>query len=786
MREALCTLGNGYYATRGALELADADGVHYPGTYLAGGYNRLRSEIRGHVVENEDLVNFPNWLPLRFRIEDGDWVRLDRGSLEAYRQELDLHHGVLYRVLRLRDERGRETTLSTRRLVHIRDPHLAAIEWVLRPENWSGRIEVRSALDGRVTNAGVARYRALDGQHLAGHRTRQVDEETVELTVRTNQSGIEVAEAARLRIFADGEPAEAERRIFRDHGQIAQIAALHVRRGSEVRIEKVVALHDSRSQAISEPGLEARSAVARAGGFADLLESHERRWAQLWRRFDVALEGADERWSERASMILRLHMFHLLQTISPHVIERDVGVPARGLHGEAYRGHVFWDELFIFPFLNLRLPEITRALLKYRHRRLPEARAAARAAGYRGAMFPWQSGSNGREETQTLHLNPRSGRWTPDHTRLQRHVGSAIAYNVWQYYQVTGDAEFMAHFGVELLVEIARFWASIATYHPASGRYEIRGVVGPDEYHTAYPGADEPGLANNAYTNVMAVWVLCRALETLAALSPERRRELEEDLGVTERELARWEDISRKMKVAFHDGDIVSQFEGFEKLEELDWEAYRRRYGDIQRLDRILEAEGDTTNRYRCCKQADVLMLFYLFSAEELRELFGRLGYSLEGEAIPRNVEYYTSRTSHGSTLSRVVHAWVLARSDRERSWRLFSEALESDVADIQGGTTAEGVHLGAMAGTVDLVQRGYTGLELRGHVLRLNPALPGELARLRMDVRYRGHSLEIDVRGDAVQVRARECGAECIKIAFGDEEHEIQAGGVYAFRRPR
>ena len=158
-------------------------------------------------------------------------------------------------------------------------------------------------------------------------------------------------------------------------------------------------------------------------------------------------------------MILRLHIFHLLQTVSPNTVDMDAGVPARGLHGEAYRGHIFWDELFILPYLNFHFPEISRELLLYRYRRLGAARRLAREAGHRGAMYPWQSGSDGREESQVLHLNPRSGRWTPDNTALQRHVSLAIAYNVWRYWQTTEDRGVMAAHCTEMLVEIARFWA---------------------------------------------------------------------------------------------------------------------------------------------------------------------------------------------------------------------------------------------------------------------------------------------------------------------------------------
>ena len=165
---------------------------------------------------------------------------------------------------------------------------------------------------------------------------------------------------------------------------------------------------------------------------------------------------------KESQLILRLHVFHLLQTVSPNSIDLDVGIPARGLHGEAYRGHIFWDELFIFPFLNFRIPDITKSLLHYRYRRLDQARWNARTSGFNGALYPWQSGSDGREESQTLHLNPQSGRWTPDNSSLQRHVNAAIAYNVWQYYQVTGDWEFLSFYGGEMILEIARLFASLA------------------------------------------------------------------------------------------------------------------------------------------------------------------------------------------------------------------------------------------------------------------------------------------------------------------------------------
>lgn len=783
IRESLCALGNGYFATRGAAPGAQADDIHYPGVYLAGGYNRLRTDIADRTVENEDLVNCPNWLALGFRIADQDWFESRSVKLLSYRQELDLRRGMLLRQLSFEDSQGRRSTLGERRLVSMGDMHLGALELSLTADNWSAGVTVRSAIDARLVNAGAKLYREFNNKHLEPLAGELVGADGVCLRVRTCQSSIHIAQAARTRAILGGQPPDVPRRLIDEPGYIGQEFEVHLEQGETLVLEKVASVYTSRDHAISECGLEACKAIARAGRFDALMAGHLLAWKHLWRRFDMHIEPADHGFDSNVAMLLRLNMFHLLQAVSPNSIGLDIGVPARGWTGEAYQGHIFWDELFIFPFFNYRMPEITRSLLMYRYRRLGEARAAAAAAGYRGAMFPWQSGSDGQEETQAFNLNPRSQRWVPDNSYLQRHVGSAVAHNVWQYFQVTHDIEFLHTYGAELILDIARFWSSIANFNDERGRYEIRGVMGPDEFHDGYPDAATPGLDNNAYTNLMAVWVLCRALEVLDLLTDIRRAELTVRLELSAVEIARWEDISRRMFVPFHDDGIISQFEGYDKLRELDWDGYRERYANIQRLDLILEGESDNANRYKISKQADVLMLFYLFSAEELGELFQRLGYPFEHDAIPRNVAYYVGRMSHGSTLCRVVTAWVLARSERPRSMQMFTQALQSDVADIQQGTTAEGIHLGAMAGTVDLVQRVWTGIEVKSDVLRLHPELPQGIERLDMRIRYRGHSLDLDLTHESLTIRGHDATASPIILCVDDELVEFVGGSTRVFR---
>ncbi|MFF9351461.1 glycoside hydrolase family 65 protein [Streptomyces sp. NPDC014734] len=833
LREALCTLGNGYFATRGAAAERPEGPAHYPGTYAAGCYNRLTSTVRGRTVENEDLVNLPNWLPLRYRIRPGGaapgpWLAPDHEQLVEHSRSLDLRGATLTSRSVYEDGAGRRLDVEECRLVHMGDPHLAAVRTVFRARGWTGVVEVEAGIDGDVRNSGVARYRDLADRHLTGWVTGRGEDGVLSLRCHTVESEIGIALAARIRAgpgHGDG-PGDGERArrpvpctatatatatapapgagpgavmscvpgadpapvmpdapgagpgpdtppvpyVRRAAKAVHRRLMLPLGPGADAVVDKTVALHTTRDAAIGSPMRAAVAEVRRAPDFPRLLDSHRLAWADLWGQVRLEVPG-------EAGRILRLHLFHLLQTLSPHTAELDAGVPARGLHGEAYRGHVFWDELFVLPFLNLHLPEVSRGLLDYRHRRLPAACRAAREAGRAGAMYPWQSADTGREETQELHLNPHSGRWLPDHSRLQHHVGSAVAYNVWQYCQATGDTEYLHSRGAEMLMQIARFWASCAAWDDGLARYRIRGVVGPDEYHDAYPDSAVAGLDDNTYTNVTAAWVLTRSAELYRDLSAGRRGRLLDRIGLEHDEPERWEDISRRLHVPYHRG-VISQFAGYGELAELDWEGYRKRYGDIRRLDRILEAEDDTVNRYQASKQADVLMLGYLFSPEELAGLFRRLGQPLDDDLWRATVDHYLARTSHGSTLSSLVHAWVLARARRDEAWAYCEEALLGDVADIQGGTTEEGIHLGAMAGTLDFVQRGMTGLETRDDALWLDPAPLPQLSKFGVRVRFRRHwDVELRIRVGRIRIAVPDSHHTAVRIVLDGHTHVVAPG---------
>ena len=287
-----------------------------------------------------------------------------------YRQELDLRRGLLLRTVRFEDASGRRTLLQEQRLVSMADMHLGALEVTITAENWSGRITVRSAIDGRIVNAGAKLYRAFNGKHLDPLMAETVGNDGAYLLVRTHQSDLRVAQVARTQAFLDGTFLETPRTSVKDTSYVGQEFAIDLAEGETFSMEKLVFLYTSRDYAISECGMEAHKAMGRAGRFEAAKADHTLIWTHHWARFDVVIKPADPGFKLDVPMLLRLNMFHLLQTVSVHSIGLDVGIPPRGWTGEAYQGHIFWDELFMFPVFNYRIPEITRALLTYRFRRL--------------------------------------------------------------------------------------------------------------------------------------------------------------------------------------------------------------------------------------------------------------------------------------------------------------------------------------------------------------------------------------------------------------------------------
>ncbi len=777
-REALLTVGNGYFGTRGALEESKANEVNYPGTYISGLYNRLVSKVAGREIENEDFVNIPNWIAVKFRIGDGDWFAFDPDpgmKIKSFSRKLNFRNGELQRELELEDDKGRITIVRSSRFASMHYKHVAAMKYTVIPVNYDEEITFRSELDGNHINAGVERYKDLNQVHLS-HMSERIDGNRAFIKVKTSESNIVIKLGAR-HIVNGSEDLDNIMDCTCSKGKACQDFTLKAEKGKEQVLEKLVAIYSSQDKKVTIPEKHTRKAMERMTDYDGELELSAKAWDKIWNEADTLVEG-----DRNAQKLIRLHLYHMMVTASPHHVDLDAGIPPRGLHGEAYRGHIFWDELYILPLYNIHFPEVVKSVLMYRFRRLDRAKDAARKEGYRGAMYPWQSGSDGREETQVVHLNPVSGKWGDDYSQLQRHVSLAIAFNLYNYYLVSGDKPFMMKYGAEMLFEICRFWESKCEYDEKEGGYHIHKVMGPDEFHEKLPGDEEGGLTDNAYTNIMASWMMQKALEFMGGLNEEEKDKLFNRYEVVKPdELEKWNDISSNLLLSISAEGIIEQFRGYLKLKELDWDAYREKYGDIHRLDRILKAEGKSPDEFKLAKQADLLMTFFNLGYETTTSIISRLGYEVPDDYFEKNFDYYIARTSHGSTLSRLVHSELAYRLGRhDFGWKMYMEALQSDLVDIQGGTTGEGIHCGVMAGTVYTVLSVFCGLDVSGDEPVIYPDLPEHWKSVRFNFSFRGTHFKVAVFENSLEIIADRSKKNKIKAHICGEKITLERGRIF------
>lgn len=781
LRESLTTIGNGYFATRGCFENERAyKDIHYPGTYIAGLFNKVPTVIHGKKIYNNDFVNAPNWLWIDFKIGDGIYLDILKTKILSYYHELDMKNALMRRRIKFEDDFGRITTLESERFASMADPHIAMLRYTITPHNYYDTITIRSFLDGTVINNGVPRYRPLSSNHLDAV-AQEVRQGNLFLQVQTNQSKVDIFMHGRHQLFSNGKEFQPEGKIEQTIETVKQKYTFEVKQNKPVSIEKAVSITTSKDEHLEHPEKAGLEKIQQAGNFNQEFEKHSKEWHRLWDIADFKIR--EDRFVQKT---IRLHIYHLLVTASPHNKNHDVGIPARGLHGEAYRGHIFWDEMYVLPFYNLHFPKISKSDLMYRYRRLEAARQEALENGYRGAMFPWQSANYGTEETQKIHYNPVSGNWDPDLSRLQRHVSLAIALNIINYCKSINDREFMHLYGGEMLIEIAHFWASKAEKSGVDNKYHINKVMGPDEFHEKYPKAGEGGLNDNSYTNVMVSWLLNKTIHLYENIAPEELEDIKGKTGITQDEITQWIEIKNNLYLEFNKDGILAQFSGYFDLEELDWDYYRKKYEDVRRMDRILKAEGDSPDRYKISKQADALMIFYTLSPQQVKKTIEQMGYFIGDpyEFLDKNYRYYIQRTSHGSTLSYVVHAAILKYLHNGKTERFdwFNEALKSDVQGAQGGTAKEGIHTGVMAGTIDIIIEGFTGIELFDDHFEIHPSFPDHWKEVTFKIYHLSRTFEFDFTHQKVRVTSLSAYDEPFYIKYNGIQKSLKSHDTVSF----
>ncbi|HEX7119366.1 MAG TPA: glycosyl hydrolase family 65 protein [Longimicrobiales bacterium] len=711
--ESLFAIANGYVGTRGSL--AEGSPLSAPATFIAGVF-----DVRERSAGIPELVVMPDWMRLSVLV-DGQPLATDRGVILEHRRILDLRQGLFWREWRHRDPNGRILHFHALRLASLADRHALYQVTALVPENFGGRVVFETLIEppppGPIPLPGARPERGPVETEPSRAPPAPPTAAAVALTLRTPTTGTTVAFASDSE-FHPSAAVAAAREAETAGGRLVERVDAEVEIGAVYRLDRFVSVYTSRDTERPADAAARHLVALRDRGAAAIIEDHVAAWRERWRTAEIQVDGDDD-----ALRALRFACYHLIAAANPEDEQSSVG--ARALTGHAYSGHVFWDtEIYMLPFYTHTHPPTARSLLMYRWHTLPAAREKARALGFRGAFYAWESTPDGREATPRRVLAPDGRVVLIRNGEQETHISADIAYGVWQYWHATGDDAFLLDAGAEILLETARFWASRGRLED-DGRFHIRGVIGPDEYHE--------DVDDDAYTNGMAAWNLERAADVARLLArrwPERWRALCSRLDLRDNELREW----RRLADAVHLGSdprtgVIEQFEGYFALEEIDVAAYEPRTAP---MDVILGP--DRTRRSQVIKQPDVLMLIYL--------LWDRFPPRVR-EA---NFRYYDPRTGHGSSLSPSIHALLAARlGDGERAKRYFRQAAEIDLADNMGNA-AGGVHAASLGGLWQAAIFGFAGTRLGSDGPAFEPRLPHAWRGLRFPLRWRDATLRVSI----------------------------------------
>jgi trehalose/maltose hydrolase-like predicted phosphorylase len=703
--ESLFAIGNGYLGARASI--AGGARFSHPSTFVAGIYVAAGSL-------GPRLAVFPDWLHVEVTVED-QRLSLEAGRILTHQRRLDLRQGVLWREWRQQDPSGRITRLTYLQLASLADRHVLLQSVAITAENYAGTI----SLTTRLAPSDVMH---TDVDHVVA--------ESGALLMRVSAKEVAIAAASEAQSLAGSRRARHEDGADRAEERWAWEVTL----GETIRLDRTFTVFTSRDVASPAKAASNHLASMRAGGFAAAAAAHVEAWRRRWDAAEVRIVGDEE-----AQRALHFATYHLIAAANP--ADEHISIGARGLTGEAYRGHVFWDtEIYMLPFYVFTDPLAARALLMYRYHTLDAARRKAKAQGYDGALYAWESADSGDEVTPQSILAP-DGRLIKIRTgEREHHISADIAYGVWQYWRATGDDAFMVGAGAEMLVETARFWASRAEMDD-HGNAHIRQVVGPDEYHEL--------VDDNAYTNIMAAFNLERAADTVAILvreQPDDWQQLSAQLGFTEQEPRSWRALGGALITGFDPATtLFEQFAGYSQLEEVD---AIRQQGCTTPVDVCLGAERIAHSKV--IKQADVVALSAL--------LWEQWPLAVHGA----NFRYYEPRTAHGSSLSPALHAVVAARlGDLPPAQAYFRQAAEIDLANNMGNA-AGGVHMGALGGLWQAAVFGVAGLRVREDGIAVEPHLLPGWAELAFPVQWRGRLLRLCLQADPKRIE--------VTIEHGDE----------------
>ena len=740
--EAIFALGNGYIGLRSANEeryLNEKRDLFISGTFNKANKNEV-TELPNvaDVTEIEILIN-------------GKHLMLNASNNKEYVKYLNLKTGELNRTFVYLDEEGNEYSLKFNRFVAQDRLHVIVNRVEITPLSKTANIRFISGINGQVTNTG--------SQHFNEGEKRVYEYKYIQMLQETSESCITFIQNSAHNIYINGDKIEEKPELSIDRRKVTISNNYDLTQGQTLVIEKFSNIYTTRDttsenltiEQIRDASLDEIKEISNMS-YEILFNSNKEVWSSYWNDQNIVIEGNDY-----DQLAIRFAQYHLKVMTPSH--DNRCGIAAKGLSGEGYKGHSFWDtEIFILPFYTYSKPEIARKLLEYRYLSIGGARKKAKDNGYEGAMYPWESAwlEDGEVTPVWGAVDIVTGKSTKIWSGfIEQHITSDITFAIWQYYMVTNDEDFMEKYGYEIMFDTAIFWASRLEWDEIKQRYHINEVIGPDEY--------KEHVDNDAFTNWLAYWTIETAINyynKLKESNSEVIRKLESKLSL-QNVMENW--TSKLPKIYLPEprdlDNVIPQNDTFLSLEDIDLTKYKNQ----EHIGSMFKDYNlDQVNKIQVVKQADVVMLLYL------------LEHKFSKEVKKANYDYYEKRTLHDSSLSLSTHSILASDIDeKDLAYKLFQEATKIDLGENMK-TSDHGIHAASLGGLWQIVVNGFGGVRMVGGNLRINPKLPENWSRLSFSFMWKGNKLDIELTKEGIKIEVKDEMLEEIEILVYDKKYVL------------
>ncbi len=714
LTETLFTLSNGNISSRGTLEEGHyMNNKQYFGTYTAGIFDKYNKDYQA-------IVNLPYIFNTQFII-NGISLDMTKGRLKNYKRYLNMYNGTLVRSFLWDNGKKQQTEIKIMRFISKNDPHLAVLHCTFKPLNYNGCIDINNVLDGNVANIDfhISGYQLCDEKYYfidKKHDKGKLDNGGY-LSVNTRTTKESICEAFKCEVYEDGDKIKYKSRYKFKELMINNQISFKLKKGKEYTFFKPISVYTSKDKAgnlkkVSDKKLKETLSI----GFEKLLYEHERKWEQIWESSDIQIEG-----NKRDDKNVRFNLFHIIQMGNKN--NPYVNVGSRGLTSEMHYGSCFWDtEIFIMPFFIYSDPDTAKALIKYRYFTLPEARKKAKALWFKGAMFPWMSSYPGKEQADY---------W--EYANIAVHIVSDVAYGVVNYYRVTGDMDFMKKYGLEILIETARFWASRVFFNKRLNKYVINNVKGPNEYDGV--------VNNNTYTNWSAKWNIQQAKDFVFIIKKtdaEQFNKISKKLDFNIKEVKDWTKIINNIYINY-DKKMKLYIEDDSFMDKRPVDLKKMKPG--KKITTELGLTWDTIIRHKVVKQADVLLLMCIHN-EYFTQKERETAY-----------KYYEPLTLHDSSLSYNTHSIIAAELGMKKiSYDYFQQTVRLDIDDIMKNAFL-GMHAANAGGAWQCVVNGFCGMRQDNNSISFKPSFPKEWKSVSFKLIFRDNLFKIYIKGNKVSI---------------------------------